>query len=142
MEKLSNLTPVMVIALLLLFSLSFEVSDARGGSRQWRSSRSTLTNSSINNKSKKHGSKSHHHHSNGGSKHPTSPFHKTPPLLPPPSPNPIKAAPQRKNPPDPPHKGPKSGSFATFNVLDFGAQGDGSTDDTKVTLFQVQFVLV
>ncbi|KAI7753773.1 hypothetical protein M8C21_011692, partial [Ambrosia artemisiifolia] len=83
----------------------------------------------------------HNHHHNGGKSKPKSSSHKAP-LSPkvkaPPAPPKVKAPvapPVGKAPAAPPENGsgggPVTDSNAMYNVLDFGAKGDGSTDDTK-----------
>ncbi|KAJ7943656.1 Polygalacturonase [Quillaja saponaria] len=68
--------------------------------------------------------RSHNFHHGGGSK-PKAPSHKTIPSPPAPKPKPVIQ-------PKPPQKGYNGGhSIVFFDVLDFGAKGDGSTDDTK-----------
>ncbi|PKI47488.1 hypothetical protein CRG98_032078 [Punica granatum] len=60
--------------------------------------------------------------------------HLPPPLLPPPpkkshAPPPLPP-PSSKPPPPPANPGHETRKFPTFNVLNFGARGDGKTDDT------------
>lgn len=110
----------MLFIALLAWSSSLEMCNARRG-KHWRHSRAASA-SLLKKKTKSHGSSHHNHH--GGSKSPTAPSHKSPSL--PPSPKPVE-----ETPPSPPQKGYSGGRSATFNVLDFGAKGDGSTDDTK-----------
>lgn len=111
----------MLLVAFLLWSSNFEACNARRG-RHWRQSRRT-SGSLAKKKGKSHGKGNSHH--SGGSK-PKPPPHKAPPL---PTPKP-----KEDFPPSPPQKGSNGGHSATFNVLDFGAKGDGSSDDTKVIL--------
>ena len=100
----------------LVWSASFDTCIARRG-KHWRQSISNSA-SLAKKKGKSHGN-SHHHHHSGVSK-PKTPSHKAPAPPPP--------VPKEKPPkPSPPQKG-----STTFNVLDFGAKGNGKSDDTKV----------
>ncbi|XP_019420997.1 PREDICTED: polygalacturonase At1g48100-like isoform X1 [Lupinus angustifolius] len=103
-------------------------------SKHWMHSRSTSL-SEFKKKGKSY-SNSHNHHGIGGSK-PKPPTHKNTPTLP-------KAPPHKNTPSSPPIHKPKVGTPSTpppkaynrgkstiFNVLHFGAKGDGNTDDTK-----------
>lgn len=87
-----------------------EMSNARRVGRHSRHSRS-ISSSLLKKKGKNHGS---NHHNSNGSK---SKQKAQPPLPPPAAAPPVHAIP------------PES---TVFDVLDFGAKGDGSTDDTKV----------
>ncbi|KAK7829508.1 polygalacturonase [Quercus suber] len=129
-----------------------EKNETRG--KHWRHSRG-ISASLFKKKGKSQGSSNNHH--SGGSK-PKSPPHKASPLpTPKPKSPPHKASPlPTPKPKSPPHKAsplpthkpkapplpspkpkeefpsnPPAGHSTTFNVLDFGAKGDGSTDDTK-----------
>ncbi|KAI5580712.1 hypothetical protein BDE02_08G171800 [Populus trichocarpa] len=105
----------MLFIVFLVWSASFDTCIARRG-KHWRQSRSNPA-SLAKKKGKSHGN-SHHQHHSGVSK-PKAPPHKAPALPPP--------APKEKAPkPSPPQKG-----STTFNVLDFGAKGNGKSDDTK-----------
>ncbi|CAK7332663.1 unnamed protein product [Dovyalis caffra] len=107
----------MLFIVFLAWSSSFETCIARRG-KHWRQSRA---NSASLGKTKGKGiGNSHHQHHNGVSKpKPKPPPHKAPSLPP--------SAPKEDGPiPSPPKKGSTS-----FNVLDFGAKGDGKSDDTK-----------
>ncbi|KAK9276275.1 hypothetical protein L1049_005806 [Liquidambar formosana] len=102
----------MLLVAFLLWSSSFETCNARRG-KHWRSSR-TISASLSKKKGKSHSS-SHHHNHGGGSK--------------PKAPSPPK--PKKGIPTTPPPKNEDNGHSTIFNVLDFGAKGDGSSDDTK-----------
>lgn len=109
------------IALLLCFS-NFETCNARRG-KHWRHSRSS-TSSSLYSKKKGKSHGSNHHHATVSKPKTPSPPKKL--KNPPPSASP----PPKKDFPSPPaEKG--YGHSAIFDVLDFGAKGDGNTDDTK-----------
>ncbi|KAE8023478.1 hypothetical protein FH972_009168 [Carpinus fangiana] len=109
----------MLLVAFLLWSSNFEACNARRG-RHWRQRRGP-SGSLAKKKGKNHGKGNYHH--SGGSK-PKSPPHKAP-SLPPPKPKEDLPA------PSPPPKGSNGGHSVTFNVLDFGAKGDGSSDDTQ-----------
>ncbi|CAA7402282.1 unnamed protein product [Spirodela intermedia] len=134
----------LVVALLLLFLLmgsSFGPCNARRG-KHWRVSR--ISSSFL---ARKRGrGKSHHHggSGSGSSKKPKA----APPLLPPspslapspgpspaPSPGPSPAAKPSPAPTAKPSPAPspasRSGGHNVFDVLDFGAKGDGVAEDTK-----------
>lgn len=124
-----SLTFMLFIAF-LVWSSSMETCDARRG-RHWRHKRHTSP-SLVKNKGKVHGSS--HHYQKGGSKPKTPPPHKVlppPPKAPSPAPvpKPIKNTPPS---PAPPRKGYGSNQPTVFNVMEFGAKGDGDADDTKV----------
>lgn len=124
----------MLLIAYLIWCSNFEACIARRD-KHWRHSR-TVSASLLKKKGKSY-SKSHNHHV-GGSK-PKPPTHKTTPSLP-------KAPPHKSTPSSPPIPKPKvtpstpppkaynGGHSTILNVLDFGAKGDGSSDDTKVTL--------
>ncbi|XP_075518410.1 polygalacturonase At1g48100-like [Primulina tabacum] len=106
-----NFTLTLVILLLMwCTSTSIESCNATRVSKIWRQSRSRSDPASLISKKK---SKYHrtHHHTVGKSK-PKAP----PPLLP---------------SPVPPKKGGNVPFSTVYNVLDFGAKGDGTKDDTK-----------
>lgn len=103
-----SLTLVVFIAF-LVWSSNFEACIARRG-KHWRQNRDA--SASLSKKKGSHGGSKNHH---SGA---------------PPSPLPPK--PKEEIVQTPPKKGPSAGDSAIFNVLDFGAKGNGETDDTKV----------
>jgi hypothetical protein len=111
----------MLFMAFLVWSSNFEACNARRG-RHWRHSRATSA-SLAKKKGKNHGKGNYHH--SGGSKP------KSPPSKAPSPPNP---KPKEDLPSSPPQKGSNGGHSVTFNVLDFGAKGDGSTVDTQFIL--------
>uniref|UniRef100_A0A803L0K9 Polygalacturonase n=1 Tax=Chenopodium quinoa TaxID=63459 RepID=A0A803L0K9_CHEQI len=137
-----NLT-LMLLTVILLWSTNFEICNARRD-RHWRHSR-PLSASLLKKKSKSHGyhSPNHHHSSKPKSKPHSppkpSPGKDTPSPLPPPvhkAPYHKGSPPKTKSPPNPtpivevPSPEPEKGS-SIFSVLNYGAKGDGTTDDTK-----------
>ncbi|KAI7979176.1 Polygalacturonase [Camellia lanceoleosa] len=119
--SLRSLTFMLFIALLVLFSHMGTCSARRG--KHWRQNRAISASLSKNGKS---------HHSNAGKlKHKAPPL---PPPSPPPSPPKTPRPPptsSSKSPPSPAPAPNKDTSSTVFNVLDFGAKGDGTSDDTK-----------
>ncbi|KAJ6719588.1 hypothetical protein OIU79_007269 [Salix purpurea] len=109
---------IMIFMAFAVWSSSFDTCIARRGN-QWRESRGSSA-SLAKKKGKNKGNSHHQQHHNGVSKPKPPSQHKAPPL--PPAPK-VDAPP----PPSPPQK-----SSTAFNVLDFGAKGDGKSDDTKV----------
>ncbi|XVF84999.1 hypothetical protein PTKIN_Ptkin17bG0083800 [Pterospermum kingtungense] len=120
----------MVLIAFLVWCSSIETCIARRG-KHWRQSRYATASLS---KKKGKGHAGQHNYHNGGSK----------PRAPPPPPKTIPASPNKpKAPPSPnpkenvptttpPQKGYSYGQQSNiFDVLDFGAKGDGETDDTK-----------
>ncbi|KAL1327531.1 hypothetical protein HN51_037581 [Arachis hypogaea] len=135
--SLKSFTYIFLIAILIWCS-NFESCIARRG-RHWRHNNNRAFSSSLMKKKVKN--YGNHNNNGGGSnskpkpKSPSSsssspkstpPPYKITPSLPPRIPNP-------DYPPSPPTKGYNKGgsSSTTFNVLDFGAKGDGNCDDTK-----------
>ncbi|XP_076895049.1 polygalacturonase At1g48100-like isoform X2 [Bidens hawaiensis] len=116
---------ILITILVWTFAIDHHTCNARRG---WHSSRTT--SSSLSKKK----SGSHHHHHTGGKSKSKSSSHKAPPSpFTPPKVKAPPAPPEGKSPVAPPEKGYHGGpaAAATYNVLDFGAKGDGSTDDTK-----------
>ncbi|KAL8550504.1 hypothetical protein ACS0TY_009070 [Phlomoides rotata] len=104
----------MIIVVLLVWCSNVNTCNARRASKPWRQSRSASTSLSKK-KGKNHSS---NHHNNHKSKQ------KTPsPKAAPPPPHTIAPPPKRG--------GDNVPSSSIFNVRDFGAKGDGRTDDTK-----------
>ncbi|KAK6931043.1 Glycoside hydrolase, family 28 [Dillenia turbinata] len=117
---------LMLFIALLFWSSSFETCNARRTGKHWR--HRGVSTSLLKKKWKSHGS-SHHHHGGGGSKSKNPPPKPPPPLSKSP---PAKAPPSLSPTPDPDYPSPPQKASSTFfNVLDFGAKGDGDTDDTK-----------
>ncbi|KAG8640145.1 hypothetical protein MANES_13G028600v8 [Manihot esculenta] len=111
-----NISFVLFIAF-LVWSASFDTCIARR-SRHWRQNRAASASLFQKGKSRDN----NHNRHNGGSKpKPEPPSHQSP--LPPAS------KPPKDD--DPSSSSPVKGS-AIFNVLDFGAKGDGKSDDTKL----------
>lgn len=126
----------MLLVAFLVWSSNFEACMGRRG-RHWRPGRASSSLSKKKGKTS-HGSRSgsgsssSHHHSGGssGSK-------------PKPKPKPKPKAPSHNNAPTPSHskvplpppvpKPRDDDQGYSYNVLDFGAKGDGSSDDTKVS---------
>ncbi|KAG9150573.1 hypothetical protein Leryth_008043 [Lithospermum erythrorhizon] len=121
-----SLTFMLIVAFLVWFS-NIETCNARRG-KHWRGSRSIIA--SLSKKKGKDNHNSHHHQGKSGSNN--KPKQKSPP--------------SSKSPPtsSPPQSGGKQGkvisppigdsdpiSSINYNVLDFGAKGDGLSDDTK-----------
>ncbi|KAK7250576.1 hypothetical protein RIF29_33095 [Crotalaria pallida] len=134
-KKMSGLSfrcfTYMFLISFLIWSSNFEACIARRG-KHWRQNRA-VTASLL----KKNGKNGHNNqHGGGGAKSKASLLsHKSTQPLP-------KAPPQHKSTPssptipppqeDSPLTQPYDGGYSTtFNVLDFGAKGDGSSDDTK-----------
>ncbi|KAK8529437.1 hypothetical protein V6N12_060219 [Hibiscus sabdariffa] len=119
--SLKSITLMVLIALVVWCS-SIETCIARRG-KHWRQSRYAAAASLSKKQGASHGH-GHRSYRNGGSK-------------PKPPPQSHKATPSPLPSPKPkeeviPHKGYSYGpQSSVFNVLDFGAKGDGETDDTK-----------
>ncbi|XP_059633712.1 polygalacturonase At1g48100-like [Cornus florida] len=110
----------MFFIVFLVWSSNVNNCDARRG-KHWRQSRSTSASLSKK-KGKYHHGITHHHNNGGKSKHKT-PSRKAPP--------PPATGPKEGIPSTPPKKSYKNWHSTTFNVLDFGAKGNGNSDDTK-----------
>ncbi|KAL5552865.1 hypothetical protein UlMin_040266 [Ulmus minor] len=125
--KSSTLT---LMVAFLVWSANFEACIARRG-RHWRQNRGASA-SLYKKKGKSHGGSSHQHRGSLPKPKNPPPYHHkaTPPpaVVKPPPTNPGAG---NDSPPSPPSKGYNNGGHSAFNVLNFGAKGDGSTDDTK-----------
>lgn len=127
----------MFVTAFLIWSFNFEACIARRG-KHWK--QHTGISESLYKKGKSHGSNNHNYHASKPKPKP-NPSHKTtppssswssPPPPPPPIPNP-KENDSSISPTPLPYNGGASHSTSVFNVLDFGAKGDGCSDDTKVS---------
>lgn len=134
-----SFTYMLLIAFIILCS-NFEECNARRG-KHWRQNREEIA-SMMKKKGKSHGN-GHSHNGGGGTKSKASPPQKHIPSISLSPPPPHKSIPSLLPPPPPApqeevtHLTPPpqtyiSESSTTFNVLDFGAKGDGKSDDTKV----------
>ena len=131
---MGSITIIMLMAV-LVWSITLETCIARRG-RHWRQnhrSSSDLSDSLLSKKPKSH---SYHHssHNNNHNHHHKSKPKPKPKLKTPPksdhNKSPVVSPPPKVQPPSlPPPKGSK-----VFNVMDFGAKGDGKCDDTKVNI--------
>ncbi|KAK4763014.1 hypothetical protein SAY86_008782 [Trapa natans] len=132
MEKL-RLGPLAFTILFsfLVWSSSFETCIAAGRGRHWRQVSASLTKKKTKSS---HGSGSSKKHKAQLAPPSPAPVESTPKYsLPaaPPSPAPVESTPKYSPPAAPPEDTGGKSSAQTFNVMDFGAQGDGSSDDTK-----------
>ncbi|KAK8304310.1 hypothetical protein V6Z12_D04G213200 [Gossypium hirsutum] len=119
----------MFLVAFLVWSSSIETCIARK-SKHWRQRRHAASVSLYKKKTKDHGH-GHHNYHNGGTKTKPPPYKTTPPspkVKAPPSPKPKVKVPSIP----PPQKGYGNGQQSkVFDVLHFGAKGDGKADDTK-----------
>ena len=132
----------MLLIAFLIWSFNFEACIARRG-KHWRQSRDV--SASVYKKKGKNYGNAHNKYHGGGSKSKPPSSHKGTPTLPKPPPQhkntpspPYPTPPSDDTPTTPPPKGYNGGGHSpttTFNVLDFGAKGDGKSDDTKVNSF-------
>lgn len=138
----------MLLIAFLIWSSNFECCIARRG-KHLRQSR-TFSSSLFKKKGKSYNGNSHNknHHSGGSNSKPKSPPHKsTPPLQKsPPSHKSVPSSPPiskpKYSPSIPPPKANNGVHSTFFNVLDYGAKGDGNTDDTKVSnSFEFHYIL-
>lgn len=106
--SLKNITFMVTMFLLLWFS-SIETCNARRGGRHWRRSHGGVATNSLYKKK----AKTQHHNSKSKPK----------------SPSPVPPSPASHSPPV---TGDEITPNCTYSVFDFGAVGDGKTDDTKV----------
>uniref|UniRef100_A0A7N1A708 Polygalacturonase n=1 Tax=Kalanchoe fedtschenkoi TaxID=63787 RepID=A0A7N1A708_KALFE len=107
---------LMLLIIIAVWNTSlFESCDARRGGH-WR--HRAVSASLSSKKTKSHSGHSSHNNHHSGSKSKPKPKAKSPPKEAPVEP-PVDDAP------------PQKGDSKTYNVLDFGAKGDGNTDDTK-----------
>ncbi|KAJ0985862.1 hypothetical protein J5N97_004218 [Dioscorea zingiberensis] len=95
---------LLILFVLLVLCSTFDTCNARRSTRHWRARRSS-SSSLAQKKGKAKGKGGSHHHGGGGT-------------------------PKQKPKPDIAYP-PSSQVSSLFNVLDFGAKGDGMTDDTK-----------
>ncbi|CAN0923983.1 Polygalacturonase At1g48100 [Linum grandiflorum] len=120
----------MVLVAFLVWSASFDTCIARRG-RHWRHNRG-FSASLTKKKVKSHGSSHHRNNHYKSPKKAPSPKAPNSPIPTPPSPiKPPKHVPVASpEPPSPSISRPHKDS-STFNVVEFGAKGDGKSDDTK-----------
>ncbi|PWA41339.1 glycoside hydrolase, family 28, Pectin lyase fold/virulence factor [Artemisia annua] len=136
-SSIRSYTLTIIIAILVWSSATHD--HTCNASRHWRHSKGASTSLS-----KKKSGSNHHHNGKSKSKSKSS-SHKPPvssvpapkPKPPPASKPPVASVPAPKHnaPSPPPENGSNGGggpnAAATYNVMSFGAKGDGITDDTK-----------
>lgn len=112
----------MLIVVFLVWSSNIETCNARRG-KHWRHNRGGISTSMYKKKGK-----NHHGNAGKGKQKPQ----KSPPIPPPPAVTyPPSTKPPKKDYGNQPPVS-SSSSSTVYNVLAFGAKGDGATDDTKV----------
>ncbi|XP_054809647.1 polygalacturonase At1g48100 [Prosopis cineraria] len=133
----------MVLIGFLVWSSNFEACIARRG-KHWRQNRDVSASLYKKKKGYSNGNKHNNHHGGGSHSKPKPPSSPLPPPHHPPKAPPrykITPSPSTSPPPFPkpkkgtpsasPPKGYNVGHSSIFNVLDFGAKGDGKADDTQ-----------
>ncbi|ESQ29432.1 hypothetical protein EUTSA_v10023404mg [Eutrema salsugineum] len=132
-QRLRSIT-MMILMTILVWSVTLETCIARKG-RHWRHHHSRSSSSSLSDSLSSKKAKSHENSHNNSHSYKSKPKPKQKPKLktsPPKSGSPVLPQPPQVQPPPPsplPLQ-PLEGS-QEFNVLDFGAKGDGMTDDTE-----------
>ena len=132
--RLRSITLMMLMAV-LVWSVTLETCIARRG-RHWRHNNrrsSDMSDSLSSKKPKSHGNSHHSSHNNNNSHHHKSkpkpkPKLQTPPKVDDNYNSPVVSQLPKVQPPSL----PSLNESQVFNVMDFGAKGDGICDDTKV----------
>ncbi|KAG9154808.1 hypothetical protein Leryth_020084 [Lithospermum erythrorhizon] len=120
-----SLTFTLIVACLVLLS-NIESCNARRG-KHWRGSASILA--SLSKKKGKVNHKSNHHHDKNGNNNNTK--KKSPPSSKSPAISPPQSGGKQRGVISPPVGDSEGVSNIVYNVLDYGAKGDGISDDTK-----------
>lgn len=131
--RLRSITMMMLIAA-LVWSVTLETCIARRG-RHWRHNNrrsSDLFDSLSSKKPKNHGNSHHSSHNNINSHHHKSKPKPKPKLITPPKADDNNSPVVSRLPKVQPPSLPPLDESQVFNVMDFGAKGDGKCDDTKV----------